>query len=126
MLLVRARVGPSKIHGLGLISQEFIPAGTVVWELKPGFDLEITEAQIQTLSAAAIEQVLIYSDGDYDPERGVYYLCMDDARFTNHSDHPNTVNARDGLVTIADRDIHPGDEITWAYQFSAPSDRSSY
>lgn len=116
MLLVRARVGPSRIHGLGLIAAEFIPAGTVVWELRPGFDLEFTREEIGRLSAAACEQVLFYCDGDYDPERKVFTLSGDDARFTNHSDAPNTVSAAGGRITVATRDILPGDEITWDYR----------
>lgn len=116
MLLVHARVGPSKIHGLGLIASEFIPAGTAVWELCPGFDLELTEQQLSRLSPAAREQVLYYCDGDYNPARGVYTLSMDDARFTNHSDAPNTVTAEGGRTTVATCDIHPGDEITWDYR----------
>jgi len=49
MLVVRAKVGPSRIHGLGLIAQEFIPVGTTVWELRVGFDLELTDEQINSL-----------------------------------------------------------------------------
>ncbi|MBI5757401.1 MAG: SET domain-containing protein-lysine N-methyltransferase, partial [Planctomycetales bacterium] len=39
MLLVNASAGTSGIHGIGLIANEFIPAGTVVWVLKPDLDL---------------------------------------------------------------------------------------
>jgi SET domain-containing protein len=116
MLLVRARVGTSDIHGLGPIATEHIPTGTTVWEFCPGFDLELTEVQVARLPPSAREQVLFYCDGDYDPARGVYTLSMDDARFTNHSDVPNTASAEGGRITVATRDIHPGDEITWDYR----------
>lgn len=53
MLLVNARVGISSIHGLGLIAQEFIPAGTRIWEFRPGFDLMFTKADLQMLSETA-------------------------------------------------------------------------
>lgn len=116
MLMVRARVRPSSIHGLGLFALEFIPAGSTVWRFTDGFDRTFTDADLQALPAAAREQVLFYCDGDYDPDTGVHTLSADDARFTNHSDAPNTVNAPDGISTIAVRNIHPGEEITWSYR----------
>lgn len=61
MLLVKARVGPSAIHGLGLIAHEFIPAGTRVWTFVPGFDLVITENEMSALSATAQEQIRWYA-----------------------------------------------------------------
>lgn len=115
MLHVHARVGQSQIHGLGLIAQQHIPAGSVVWEFRPGFDLEFSDNDLQQLSEAARQQVLHYCTGDFCPERHVWTLSGDDARFTNHADDPNTINAEDGRITVAIRDIHPGDEITWNY-----------
>lgn len=38
MLHVRARAGASKVHGVGLIAQEFIATGSRIWEFVPGFD----------------------------------------------------------------------------------------
>jgi len=112
MLLVNARAGVSAIHGIGLIAREFIPRGARVWELRPGFDLVLSEQQVRELSVAAREQVFWYAY--YDPARRVYVLSSDDDRFTNHADDPNTAN--DGEVTFATRDIQPGEEITWDYR----------
>jgi hypothetical protein len=53
---------------------------------------------------------------DYDPATGTHTLSFDDARFTNHSDDPNTANAADGVSTVAVRDIEAGEEITWDYR----------
>lgn len=116
MLLVNARMGPSRIHGMGLIAKQFIPAGTRVWELRPGFDVILTEEQLAELSPAAQEQVRYYCYGNYDPAQKVYILSSDDDRFTNHSDNPNTAMQESGRVTVAVRDIQPGEEITWDYR----------
>lgn len=88
MLLVNARCGPSKIHGLGLIAREFIPAGTPTWVYQPGFDVEITEEQFLKLSIPSRKQVRYYAAFLLD--RRVFILSSDDDRFTNHSPHPNT------------------------------------
>ncbi len=117
MLLVNARAGVSKIHGIGLIAQEFIPKGTRIWRFQSGFDLMLSEEQLQPLSAPAQQHVRYYAF--YDPEKRAYVLSGDDDRFTNHSDEPNTENVYTGagdFETSASRDIQAGEEITWNYR----------
>jgi uncharacterized protein len=111
--LIDARAGVSQIHGIGLIAHVFIPCGTRVWVLQPGFDLILTETEVSTLSEPARNQVFWYAY--FDPHRKVYILSSDDDRFTNHSDEPNTANEGDD-VTYALRDIQAGEEITWDYR----------
>lgn len=118
MLLVNATAGVSAIHGIGLIAREFIPRGTRVWEFRSGFDVVLTTRDVEALSAVARDQVLWYAF--YDRTREAYVLSGDDDRFTNHSDAPNTMD--DGLFTVANRDILPGEEITADYR---PWDGSS-
>lgn len=112
MLLVNAKVGTSKIHGFGLIAQEFIPKGTCIWRFQPGFDLMIDETELATLSATAQRQVRHYAF--YDPTRRAYVLSGDDDRFTNHCDDPNTLE-EGGYDSYALHDIQAGEEITWNY-----------
>lgn len=78
MLLIRARVGVSNIHGFGLIAQEFIPKGTVTWRLVPGFDCLFSEEELESFPQAVQDQVHHY--GHYDPDLEKYVLCSDDAR----------------------------------------------
>ena len=112
MLLVNARMGPSQIHGFGSIAQEFIPVGTITWRFQPGFDLELTEEQVEALSPTARAQVRYYAF--FDPARRLYFLCSDDDRFTNHSETPN--QRMEGDVSIATRDIEAGEELTCDYR----------
>lgn len=113
MLLVPAQCGPSKIHGLGLIAQAFIPKGTPTWRFQEGFDVSFTENDFRRLSPTAQEQVLNYATFDvYDR---TFVLGSDDDRFTNHSDDP-AVRWGDDECLVAVRDLHPGDEITCDYR----------
>ena len=111
MLLVRAWVGPSKIHGLGLIAHEFIPKGTVSWKLVPGFDAILSEEEVKDLPQSAQEQVKYY--GFFHASFKKYILCADDDRFTNHSEEPNQKFYGD--YSIAIRDIDSGEELTDNY-----------
>lgn len=111
MLRVNARVGPSQIHGSGLIARELIPLGTVVWRFQPGFDVLLPATLLEALPTAVREQVQYWSF--HHTKTDVYVMSSDDDRFTNHADEPNT--RVDDDCTIAVRDIHPGEEITNNY-----------
>lgn len=111
MLLIRARAGPSQIHGLGLIAQEAIPAGTVMWRFQEGFDVKIPASRLENFSENAREQILYYAY--FHEESQTYVLSSDDDRFTNHSDDPNTRAVEDYVYAV--RDIAAGEEITSNY-----------
>jgi len=112
MLLIKARVRKSSIHGLGLFANQHIPQGTVIWKFQPGFDVEIPEDCLPSLSPAAQEQVLHYAC--YEAHKRRFILSSDDDRFSNHSDDPNTI--QDGDVMHACRDIFLDEEITCNYR----------
>jgi uncharacterized protein len=128
MMLVKAKTGPSAIHGIGLFAKEFIAEGTKVWEFTEGFDLVLTKEQVASLSEASQEQFFNYAY--LSKKSGKYILCSDDARFFNHEKPSNIVcrvpeeGAIDALECFAVRNIQPGEEITNNYEeFDAdPSD----
>ncbi|MEK7209585.1 MAG: SET domain-containing protein-lysine N-methyltransferase [Patescibacteria group bacterium] len=116
MLLVKTKVGPSKIHGLGLFADQFIAKGMAIWKFKKSFDLKYTEAELGQLSEPAREQFLHYCYS-YRDETGHYYvICADDYRFLNHSVKPNITNidvaGEEEGVDIALTDIQVGEELT--------------
>jgi len=112
MLLVKAWVGVSTIHGFGLIAHAFIPKGTVVWRLEPGFDVILSEDDLQKLPSPVQEQVAHY--GFFHPGLKRYILSADDDRFANHSDTANSRFCGDHAIAV--RDIYEGEEITDNYQ----------
>ncbi len=127
MLLVQTKIGPSPIHGIGIFADEFIPKGTRIWEYRSGVDSKLSEAFVRSLPAPAQTHMRNYAYKNR--VTGEYVLCGDDARFFNHSDTPNTEDLDDSVlvegegVTIAARDIQPGEEIVSDYRtFDANSD----
>ena len=127
MLHVKTEVGPSDIHGLGLIAAQDIKRGDLIWEFKAGFDLEMTREEVDGLSEAARETIMQLAY--YNAERARYILCADNGRFMNHSDDPNTVSVGfqgpegEGR-TYASRDISVGEELTENYTSFETKDRN--
>ncbi len=113
MLCVKTKIAPSKIQGIGLFADQFIPKGTAVWKFMPGFDLLMTEEEIKKLSGPAKEQ--FYNYAYLDKKHSKYLLCSDDARFFNHSDNPNCDERMDDITT-AMRDIQSGEELIVNYK----------
>ena len=116
MLLIRTRVQPSAIHGLGLFALEFVPCGTPVWRFQAGFDQEFLPQQIATLPEVAREHLRWF--GFPSAAEGRVFLSIDGACYMNHSSTPNTgaaPNAVHPVTTVALRDIAVGEEITCDY-----------
>ena len=113
MLLVKTKIGPSKIHGTGLFADQFIKKGEPVWRLTPGLDLKLTEKELIDLPELAKECILNYCY--HSTVDNTYVLCFDDARFFNHSKNSNTTSIdipedKEGLE-VASCNISPGEEL---------------
>lgn len=113
MLLVRTRLEPSSIHGVGVFAAEAIATGEEIWRFAPGLDLVIPFAQLSTLPEAFQAYLATYAYHSRDVADGMILSC-DHAKFLNHSEMPNTVIAP--LVTRAGCDIAAGEEITCSYR----------
>lgn len=124
MLSVPARLAPSAIHGLGVFAVEAIAAGTEIWRFTPGLDRDLAPDEV----AAFPPDIRAWLDhfAYLDRWLGRWILCVDEARFMNHSDRPNTRQERAADpygVDSAARDIAAGEEITCDYRtFEAPVD----
>jgi SET domain-containing protein len=116
MLLVRTRVAPSPIHGLGLFAAEAIAAGTPVWRFQEGFDHAYTRAEFAVLPAPAREHLRWFSY--FDSARDALIKSGDLCCFMNHAESPNTgmpPGRSDGAETVALHDIAAGEELTCDY-----------
>lgn len=116
MMLIRTRVQPSSIHGMGLFAVEFIPQGTPIWKFEPGFDHDFSPGQFAALPPLAREHTRWFCF--VNRENGRVILSGDHACFINHSLTPNTgapPDAKPPVVTVALRDIAAGEEITCNY-----------
>lgn len=117
MLLVKASLRPSPIHGLGCFTEEPIRKGQVVWRFDPRLDVVIPYDALGTFPQPAQDFLNMYGYVTLEGNSKVIVLCGDHAKHMNHSDAPNCVDAFiDGVeVNIAARDIAAGEELTCDY-----------
>ena len=118
MLLVKTKLSPSAIEGLGLFAAEPIEKGTMIWKYDERLDRRMSDQDREALPP--IGQAFIDHFAYKNPRSGMYVLCGDDGRFYNHSDSPNTKTTVDDdtgeYIDCAIRDIREGEEITCDYR----------
>jgi SET domain-containing protein len=116
MMLIQTRVAPSRIHGMGLFTVEFVPCGAPVWRFQTGFDHDFSPEQFAALPRLAREHTRWFCF--VSRETGHVILSGDHACFINHSSTPNSGASSNELLvvtTVALHDIAAGDEITCNY-----------
>ena len=111
MLLIETYVANSPIHGRGVFAAEDVEAGAVLW--REGAELLYSPEDFKRLSP--FERNFIAVWGWKDKRDGLHHLPLDNDRFINHSDEPNTAFNDDGSM-IAARPINRGDEILCNYE----------
>lgn len=118
MMLVPTYVDKSLIHGLGMFTTNAIKKGEVIWRFIPGFDQRFTAAEYAALPELARNYLDTYAWTS--KKSGLLVMSMDNDKFVNHSDTPNTLSEyRDDeaeVITVALRDIEAGEELTDNYR----------
>lgn len=112
MLLIKTKIAVSKIHGLGLYADQFIPKGTVTWEFNPAVDIAFSDEEAMALPEIARKTFFHYTY--FDKELNKHVLCFDDQRFINHSaDEWNIESTPHQDVAV--RDIQQDEELLCDY-----------
>ena len=112
MITVKTEVKPSKIGGLGLFSSQFIPKRTLVWQNFTDSELILSIGEFENFSDYMKSVFKIH--GYIDKKTNQWKLPLDNSRFFNHSDTPNTFQDEEGN-SIALKDIELDEEITVNY-----------
>lgn len=88
--MIRTKLGPSKIHGLGLFADQFVAKETTIWTFTEGIDLLLEPDILGRLPMLSRLYILNYAYNSNRTKR--YVLHADNARFINHSTSPNTAS----------------------------------
>lgn len=112
MLEVLTYIAESKIAGNGVFSSHDIPKGTIVWK-ESEFNHIIPPASVSDEHPNFKKYILNFG---YLTDMG-WILCVDNAKFMNHSENPNLIESIvDGLsVNVAVCDIKAHEELTCNY-----------
>jgi len=112
MMHISTIVGPSKIHGMGLFTLVAIKKHALLWSFDETFDRRYTSEEFASLHPKIHEFYKIY--GYQDHRDGLYYITIDNDRFTNHSDSPNTY-FDDAGNWLSKKNIKKSEELTANY-----------
>jgi SET domain-containing protein len=113
MLLVSTYIAASEIEGVGVFAAAPIRKGTLIWRLDPDFDRLIPAGAYDSMPETMKELIDRYAYPSPD-KTGYLVYEVDNGRFMNHSDTPNTNFSEYGGGT-AMRDIAAGEELTCNY-----------
>lgn len=113
MLLVSTYVAASEIEGVGVFAAAPIPKGALIWRLNPDFDRLVPADSYPGLPDTMKELIDRYAYPSPD-KPGFLVYEVDNGRFMNHSDQPNTDFSEYG-GGFATRDIAVGEELTCDY-----------
>lgn len=121
-------VKPSNIHGVGLFVKKKIPKGEIWWHARPIDILIVKKDEFLILNESIkvplmesfMKALLTYSY--YERNLDALIFCLDNSRYVNHSFHANSGASEDenGFMSVALRDILPGEEITEDYSKYTP------
>lgn len=114
MLLVRTYVAASDVEGVGVFAAEPIIEGTLIWRFDPSFDLLLPTALVERAAPAVREHLVRYAY-PHNPDRSFVVYEIDNGRFMNHSDTPNT-DFTSPDRGYANRDIAEGEELLGDYR----------
>ena len=89
MLLVPTYVRPSQVEGVGVFAAQDIPAGTLIWRLDERFDRLIHRRDV-TDQPETVRQFIERYAYPYPHGPDLLIVELDNGRFMNHSDEPNT------------------------------------
>ena len=113
MMLIPCRLEPSPIHGIGLFANAPVAAGELVWRLDREWDRVLPMDLLPAL--APVQQASLSRYAYFDDGLQALVLCADDARFMNHSDHPNVGPVVDGTCAALEP-IPANAELTCDYR----------
>jgi len=117
MLLVETYIDCTEKMGVGLFAKKFIKKGTMYWTRNESFDRLFTESEMDLLEEFAVFYIKKYG---FMEMSGHWYLCNDNARFSNHSDNPNSeINFNEKGIAqyyVTTKDIQPGEQLLIDYR----------
>ncbi len=115
MIHIKYKLDRSPNHGIGLFAGEDLKKGQLIYTANPLLDVNITQAQFDSLNDKEKEEFRWW--GFFDESIQKWHVDFDVSKFINHSYHPTVTqeSTRKEAYLIATRDIKAGEELTQNY-----------
>lgn len=113
MLLIKTYIASSAIEGVGVFAAQPIAKGAVIWRTDRTFDMLVSVATYRSAEPHLKELLDRYAYPSCD-KPGFLVYEIDNGRFMNHAEQPNTDFSGFGVGTALD-EIRVGRELTCNY-----------
>jgi SET domain-containing protein len=113
MLTIKNYLAEAGKKGVGVFAGEDIKKGQTIWVFDSNFSKSYHDSDVQKMPAHQQEFIKRYAYTDH-ANPSVWILDLDNGRFMNHDDNPNSdYDLKTGWAT---KDIKKGEEITCDYR----------
>ena len=114
MLQIKTKIKKSRIHGMGLFADQFIPKGATTWEYTSSIDPSFTLKTVKSLPQKSRDFLLYYTY--LDKKLNKLVLCSDNQKYINHTRNKKLENiSATTRKDVAARDIKAGEEMLCDY-----------
>ena len=123
MIYIKYKLDKSKIHGIGLFTDENLKMGQLVYTASPILNINITQEQFNSLDEKEKREVRWW--GFWDEPNNVWHVDFDASKFINHSFKPTLTqnSSHKDAYLITTRKVKKGEELTQNYlEFEAEKD----
>lgn len=123
MLHIKYKLDRSAHHGIGLIADQDIARGALIYTASPKLDLNISNEVFESLDQKEKDEVRYW--GFWVEKDKVWHVDFDMSKFLNHSFTANTTQdfSHPDAYLVAVRDIKKGEELTQNYlEFESEND----
>lgn len=123
MIHIKYKLDKSDKHGIGLFTDEDLEPGQLVYTASPLLDVDITQAEFDSLTNAERSEIQWW--GFYDEPSQMWHVDFDVSKFINHSEDATLTqdSSHEDAYLVTTRNIKKGEELTQDYsEFESKED----
>jgi len=123
MIHIKYKLDKSDKHGIGLFADEDLKKGQLVYTASPLLDVNITQAQFDSLTDREKDEIHWW--GFFDEPSQRWHVDFDVSKFINHSKEGTVTQdaSHKEVYLVTTRDVNKGEEMTQNYlEFESEED----
>jgi len=121
MIHIKYKIDKSKIHGVGLFTEQDIKSGDLIYTPNALLDINLSEQEFESLTPEEKKEVEYY--GYFNKKTSKWHVAFDMIRILNHGGEENAnITQDDEMVMTAKKDILKGQELLQDYKEIYPKD----